>query len=104
MTDETRTPVTDDLVHLDQAIVLLDHVARRSESCAASINAATATQLLVSLRPPGARSNGRASVVDDQTALRAARHALAQLSDGAMRDDRIADAVHHALLAHLAAG
>lgn len=102
MTHDIHPVVTDDLVLLDQAIGLLDHVARRSDSCVTSLNAATATQLLASVQLPGAPSSGPV-LIDDQTALRGALHALAQLSDSALRDDRIADAVHHALLAHLAA-
>lgn len=103
MTDDTHVLVTGDLVRIDHAIVLLDHVARRSESCAVSLNAATATQLLASARAPGTPSNGPIRI-DNQTALRSALQVLAQLSDSAMRDDRIGDAVHHAVLAHLAAG
>lgn len=101
MTD-TPMSVTDDLVHIDHAIVLLDQVARRSERCGVSLNAATAAQLLVSVRPSGARSNGRV-LVDDSSALRDALRVLAELSDSALRDDRIADALHHVFLAHLAA-
>jgi hypothetical protein len=103
MPDPLRTALTfDDLALLDRALPLLEHVARSSRNCAVGLNAVTAAQLLASAHPSRA-SLLDAVRIDDRAALHTALQTLAQLSDDALRDDVIADALHHALLAYLAA-
>lgn len=100
----TAQLTADDRALLSQAIDLLDHVARSSDRCAVSLHAASAAQLLATVHPSSAVAPRSPTVVDDNRAcLRRALRVLAQVSDGALRIDPVADALHHAFLAHVAA-
>lgn len=101
---QTAQLTADDHALLSQAVDLLDHVARSSDRCAVSLHAASAAQLLATLHPSSAASPRSPIAVDDNRAsLRRTLRLLAQVSDGALRIDSVADALHHAFLAHLAA-
>jgi hypothetical protein len=100
----TAQLTADDHALLSQAIDLLDHVARRSDRCAVSLHAASAAQLLATVHPSSAAALRSPIAVDgNRASLHRSLRILAQVSDGALRIDPVADALHHAFLAHLAA-
>lgn len=96
-----------DVAPLRSAARLLDLVARRTDNCAVALHTVAAVQHLAtrvdvtSLRPWGEGPDEPADV-EDQVLLRAALLQLSVLSEAALRDEDLAEALHQATLAHLA--
>jgi hypothetical protein len=92
----------DDEQLLDQASRLLDTVGRRSPRCTVALHAFAAAQLLAAVH--AVHADPATDYADERVALHQSLQLLAHLSTAALRSEDIADAMHHALLAYLAAG
>lgn len=96
-----------DMGPLRSAVRSLDLVARRTDNCAVALHTAAAVEHLASrvdatALPPWGTASGEPAGVEDRVLLRAALLQLSVLSEAALRDEDIAEALHQATLAHLA--
>lgn len=96
----TALSVSDEQL-LDEASRLLDTVGRRSPRCTVALHAVAAAQLLAVVR--AMRADPVTDYADECSALHQCLQLLARLSVAALRSEDVADAMHHALLAYLAA-
>lgn len=96
------TLTTQDQLALDQAAELLDTAGMTSRHCAVTLHTVVALHLIAAARPLPPVTH-RTAPADERAVLRDALQLLSHLSDEALRNEDLADALHNALLAYLAA-
>lgn len=74
---------------------------RESSRCAVTLHTTVAVELLTAGQPLSLLD--ASAPEDEREALHQALRDLSHVSDAALRDDDIADAIHHAVLAYVAA-